>query len=213
MTLMTAAILGLVQGLTEFLPISSSGHLVLAARLFGIEQPGLTFPIVVHLGTLLSVLIVYRRDVLGIVLAFWPGRKIDSDGLVLRRLGWLVVLGSIPAGLAGLLWKDFFEKTFNNPVLVAGLLLVTGLILFSTGWIKRGQRLAGAMGMTDGLLIGIMQACAILPGISRSGLTITAGMWRQLTPATAARYSFCCPFRPFWAAFNMLDLLATPGDC
>ncbi|MHB0885653.1 MAG: undecaprenyl-diphosphate phosphatase [Bacillota bacterium] len=177
------AILGVVQGLTEFLPVSSSAHLVILDNLLGVRQPTMSLAIFLHLGTLLAVVTVYFRRLLGILVGMFTGRR---EG----RLGWFIVIGSIPAAVLGLALKDVFARAFAS-VLVSGvMLLVTGAILFWSGRLARGRRDERSMTAGDALVVGAFQAVAILPGISRSGSTIAGGLWRGIEPKLAADFSF-----------------------
>jgi undecaprenyl-diphosphatase len=176
-------VLGLVQGLTEFLPISSSGHLVLAEVLVGYRPQGLFFEVAVHLATLLSVCVAYRR------------RIAELLGGLLRRSGaaWsyagLLLLATAPAALAGVLFRDYFERTFHSATALGWQFLLTAAVLWSTRF--TADRARGS-GVTAGsaVLIGIAQAIAIIPAISRSGLTIAAALWAGVAPAVAAEFSF-----------------------
>lgn len=176
-------ILGMVQGLTEFLPISSSGHLVLAERFVGFKPQGLFFEVLVHVATLLSVLIAYRRRITELL-----------GGLVRgQRSAWsyamLILLASVPAGVAGILLKEYFERTFHSEVALGWQFLVTAAILWSTQWARRVPKQA-TIGPWRALLIGVGQAVAIIPAISRSGTTIATALWLGLTPVVAAEFSF-----------------------
>ncbi len=193
MTVGQAIFLGIIQGLTEFLPVSSSGHLVLGQALLGIQEQNITFEVFVHFGTLLAVLTVFYRDVGNIVLAFFS-KDLISPGPVEHyrrnanfRLAIYIIIGTIPAVIVGLFFKDFFEKSFNDPRLVCAMLIVTGLLLLSTLVPHRKRQ---GMGIINTFLIGIAQAFAILPGISRSGSTIVTGMHLKLDAVQAARFSF-----------------------
>ncbi|MFQ5437190.1 MAG: undecaprenyl-diphosphate phosphatase, partial [Anaerolineae bacterium] len=191
MSLFEAIILGIVQGATEFLPISSSGHLVLIPAWFGLTAPTLPVAAIMHEGTLLAVLIYFRRDVWQIVTAVLAGlRERRPLATPEAKLGWLIVFGSIPAAAAGLLLESFFEELFAAPVYAASFLLVTAVILVVGERLLSGQKSTEEMGWLDALIIGLFQMFAILPGISRSGSTITAGLWRGLNRETAARFSF-----------------------
>lgn len=190
MSIIQAILLGILQGATEFLPVSSSGHLVLIPWLLGWNKPGLTFDTVVHLGTLVAVVIYFRGDIWQVihgVLVTLRDRSLDN---VYGRLGWLIALGSIPAAVLGLLFEDFFERLFSSPLVAACLLLVTGLILLISERMSQRTRGIEAMGIRDSLLIGLAQAGAIAPGISRSGATIAAGLALNIDRETAARFSF-----------------------
>lgn len=183
MSVIEAIVLGVVQGLTEFLPVSSSGHLVLGQALLGIDLPGVTYEVVVHLATLCAVLWVYRARVLGLLAGALRG----------ERASWtyigLLLLASVPAGLAGVLARDWFESAFGSPLIAALMLLVTGFIVYSVRF--TADRAAEPVpGPGQALWVGIAQAAAILPGISRSGATVAMGTWRGIEAVAAAEFSF-----------------------
>lgn len=182
MSFIDALILGIIQGLTEFLPVSSSGHLVIAEAVLKVKQPGITLELLVHLGTLLSVIIYFRTQIFTLIKALFV-REMTKE----RRIILLLIIGTIPAGLAGVLLKDFFESTFSNPLETSIELIITGGILFLPRLVK-----PGTAGMTIPTVIwmGIGQAISILPGISRSGSTIVAGLLAGVKPAEAAEFSF-----------------------
>ncbi len=201
--------LGIVQGATEFVPVSSSAHLVLVPWAFGWPNLGLAFDTVLHVGTLLAVVAVFWRDLLAMAsawLASLPGvfalvrSLLDrSDGLdaktpsaltPMARLAWCILLATIPAGLMGLLWEDQFEALFSSPLWVAVFLLVTGVWLFAVERQAHGAREAENLSLRQALLIGFAQGCSIAPGISRSGATIGAGSLLGLRRDAAARFSF-----------------------
>ena len=203
MNLIQAIILGIVQGVTEFAPVSSSAHLVLVPWAFGWPNPGVAFDAILHWGTLTAVLVYFWRDWLRIIKGFFRtlttrgpwntrpgGRLADSDS----RLAWWIIIGTIPAMVLGLAFKDFFESLFSSPASVGALLLVTAIILVlgeQAGRRARDRgRDLGRMNMVDTLLIGLAQAAAIAPGISRSGATISTGLARGLKRDDAARFSF-----------------------
>lgn len=185
MTILQAAVLGLVQGLGEFLPISSSAHLVLVPWFFNWTDPGLTFDIALHLGTLVAVVLYFWKDWLILI----------KNGLTNVRsregkLFWFLAAASVPGAVAGLLLEKAAETLFRTPMLIAVMLIAMGLLLY---WADRkGARKTGVEGITFGtsLLIGVSQALAIIPGVSRSGVTMTAGLWLGLTREGAARFSF-----------------------
>ncbi len=185
MTLQNAAILGLVQGLTEFLPVSSSGHLVIGQYLLHFTQPNLAFDVVLHLGTLLAVFVYFRQDLLKILSAF--SGKGDPQW---RRVALLILLGTIPTGVIGVLFKDLFERLFSSPATVVWTLAVTGLLLFAADRVKRADRPLSGIGGMDAFLIGLVQGISIIPGISRSGSTIAVGLFRKIEARAAARFSF-----------------------
>ncbi len=185
-----AIILGFVQGASEFAPISSSGHLVLVPWLLGWPPPGLVFDTVVHWGTLIAVLAYFWRDFVALARA-WSRSLVNrncSDPQA--RIAWLIVVGTVPAALMGYAGEDFFESLFAAPTWVAGLLLVTGLILALSEWLGRRQKEPHQLTLLDAILIGIAQGCAIAPGLSRSGATMAAGLFRGLKREATARYSF-----------------------
>jgi undecaprenyl-diphosphatase len=189
MSLIKAILLGVVQGLTEFLPVSSSGHLVIFQRLFGIEGAGVTLEVLLHFGTLLAVFWVFRRDFLDLL-------KFLRD-TVQRRFLLLLILGCIPTALIGCFFKllqyyfeDIFYDVFHSLLLTGAALVVTGGILKLLTLLPEGRKDVAAMQPGDALWIGLLQGIAVIPGISRSGSTITAALWRGLDRATAVRYSF-----------------------
>ena len=190
MNIVQAIILGVVQGATEFIPVSSSAHLVLVPALFGWSDPGLLFDVVLHLGTLLAVLAIFWRDLWSLAVAWLrsaPQRRFDTAE---ARLAWWIILGSFPAAILYLLWGEQFEALFHSPVQVSALLLATGLWLTLAERLGRKQRQAEEMSWWQPLLIGLAQGCAIAPGISRSGATIGAGLLLGLKRDVAARFSF-----------------------
>lgn len=182
-------ILGAVQGITEFLPVSSSGHLVLSEHLLGMNPPGIALELTLHVGTLLAVVLYYRRDLWQLARGgarFLAGRR-SGDDLQAWDLVKLLVVGTLPAVIGALLFGDRVEAAFKDPRLVAGCLVVTGLLLLSTLLVRRGQRRPGIL---DAAVVGLFQAAALFPGISRSGSTMAAGLFRKLKPEDAARFSF-----------------------
>ena len=176
-------ILGLVQGLTEFLPVSSSGHLVLAERFVGFRPQGVFFEVMVHVATLLSVIIAYRR------------RIVELIGGLLRGQGsaWtyamLLIIASVPAAIAGFTMKEYFERTFHSPVDLGWQFLVTAVVLWSTR-IAADRAQNAPLTWWRALLIGIGQAIAIIPAISRSGMTIATALWTGVSASAAAEFSF-----------------------
>jgi undecaprenyl-diphosphatase len=185
-----ALILGVLQGATEFLPISSSAHLVLVPWLLKWDSPGLLFDTMVHWGTLLAVVIFFRRDLLRLTAA--AARSLLKRSLADpdARLAWGVVIGTIPAAILGYLFERQFEALFLNFRAVSGFLLVTSLLLFLSERWSRQQREFQGISLIDALWVGLAQAVAIVPGISRSGITIAAGLSRGLRREAAARFSF-----------------------
>lgn len=190
MNIIQAIILGLVQGATEFIPISSSAHLVLVPWLFAWPSPGLAFDTVLHLGTLLAVLAVFWPDLVSLAVSWWHSivqRELETAE---ARLAWWIIVGTIPAALMGMLWEEQFEALFHSPLNVSVLLLVTGLWLASVERLGRKERQPEELGWWESLLIGVAQGCAIAPGISRSGATIGAGLLLGLRRDAATRFSF-----------------------
>jgi undecaprenyl-diphosphatase len=188
--LIEALVLGILQGATEFLPISSSGHLVLVPWLLNWEEPLLLFDVAVHLGTLLAVLVFFRRDWLTLARAGITAlRHHTTEDPDTRLLLWLA-LGTIPAALAGLLFESVFQAAFSDPPLVAAFLLVTALLLFASERRYTAERTLNDLNARGALFIGLAQAFAIFPGVSRSGSTIAAGIFRGLPRPAAARFSF-----------------------
>jgi len=202
MDIIQAIIMGMVQGLTEFLPVSSSAHLVIAPELLG-TQSSLAFDTLLHVGTLVAVIGYFWKDITSMIKSFVsslldiPQGKF-KEGVAddpYKRLAWLVVVGTIPAGLMGVLLKSKFEALFNSVTIVGFFLLVTGVILWGSEWIakrnidKKGKDVK-EVSFTNSLVIGVFQGLAIAPGISRSGSTIAAGLFSGLERKLAARYSF-----------------------
>ena len=183
MSVLEATVLGIVQGFTEFLPVSSSGHLVLGQALLGIHLPGINFEITVHLATLCAVLWVYRRRVGSLAAGAVRG----------DRASWMYVgllaLASVPAGLVGWLARDWFESAFGRPFVAAALLLVTGFLVYSVRFTAPRAK-DPAPSALQATWIGVAQAAAILPGISRSGATVAVGAWRGVQAVAAAEFSF-----------------------
>lgn len=188
LTVIQAAILGFVQGLTEFLPVSSSGHLVLTQRLFGISSGNLIFDVVVHVGTLVAVFVALWDDI--VVLLHGLRFSSDQRARAGRRLILLLVLGTIPAGIIGVLLQDQIEALFTSVYTTGIMLIVTGTLLYLAERARSGKQRIDAMHAGDALFIGCGQALAILPGLSRSGTTISAGLARGLARDDAARFSF-----------------------
>jgi undecaprenyl-diphosphatase len=182
--------LGVVQGLTEFLPISSSGHLVFFQSLFGLKEPPIFFDVMLHIGTLLSVVVYFRRDILGITKGVVSTLRRKEENRKEAKLFLWIILASIPTGLMGLFFKDWFESFFSKPKLVGGMLVLTGLILWLTRWAKKEGKPIGRMRWFDAILIGIAQGVAIIPGISRSGATISTGLFSGLDRELSGKFSF-----------------------
>jgi len=218
MNLLHAFLLGVLQGATEFLPVSSSGHLVLVPWLLGWPAPGLAFDAVVHWGTALAIVAYFWRDWVSLVQAafrflretgFSGKNRVSAEA----RLAWLILLGTLPGVLAGYLLEDFFEGMFARPVAAAIFLLVTAALLTASERLGRRQRDLDTLAWLDALIIGLAQALAIFPGISRSGATIAAGLARGLRREPAARFSFLLA-TPIILGAGLLQVvdLARAGD-
>ena len=180
-TLIEILILAVIQGLTEWLPVSSSGHLVITQKFLGLNLP-LIYSVMLHVGTVIVVLTVFRKDIEEIIRALVKRDFETEEG----RLALFIAAGSVPIALIGFVFHDFFESLFDNLLVVGIALLITGFVLFFSE--KRiGNR---KMGILDSLLIGLAQAVAIIPGVSRSGVTVATGLLRKIDKATAFKYSF-----------------------
>lgn len=184
-------ILAVVQGLTEFLPISSTAHLYLSSWLLGWTPEALDFDIALHMGTLLAILIYFLPDWIQIV-AQGFGLRIGHDEQLKHNhmMLWLLAIGSIPVGLAGLAFNKQAEGPWRNPFVMGVMLVVVGVLMWFAERAGRGMRDLGSLNVPDALVIGLSQALAIVPGTSRSGITISAGLFRDFSRETAARFSF-----------------------
>lgn len=196
MSYLTAALLGLVQGITEFLPISSSGHLALLQNLFHIEKADLMFDVMLHFGTLLAVYFTYRNDVRGMFRGFFglfglgrDGRSKGPKASLRKRLGLLVLLGTLPL-LMVLPFYDKIKAVSENSVFVGAMLLVTGCILYLSDRFARPRKELSQVTLLDGLLVGMGQVLGVIPGISRCGTTISVGMLRGFQKPFAVKFSF-----------------------
>jgi len=206
LSVLEALILGITQGLTEFLPVSSSGHLVLVPEFFNLSAPTLGFDIVVHFATLLAVLGYFMRDVRQIVVALIAPRRMSRPEIKYwRRLCAWLVIGSIPAAVAGFGFSRFFDDLFASTMAVGIFLLVTSALLFGSdfalGRVSREPMQLGKMRAADALIIGCFQALAIAPGLSRSGSTIAAGIFLGFDRPSAARFSFLLSIPAILGAF------------
>jgi undecaprenyl-diphosphatase len=187
LTILDAILMGALQGLTEFLPISSSGHLVVSQALLGYGEPQLAFDIIVHLGTLLAVITFFRRYILGMIASiFVPRLRHGQEWNLLK----MVIVGTIPTVFIGFMFKEPLEELFGSPAAVGFFWLMTGLLLFMADrWLWNGKDLSRGT-LQDALAVGFFQGLAIIPGVSRSGATISMGIFRQFSGANAARFSF-----------------------
>jgi undecaprenyl-diphosphatase len=209
MTLWRAIVLGIIQGLTEFLPISSTAHLRIVPALLGWDDPGAAFTAVIQLGTLVAVLAYFARDVIGIVRDTLTGKS---------QMGWMIVVGTIPVVVLGLLFKHHIEHTLRSLYVIAAAMIGLALVLAVAEWLeKRRQALRRLeqVGWLDAIVVGCAQAVALIPGSSRSGCTITGGLFMGLNRETAARFSFLLSLPAVFAAgiFELIkarhELLAT----
>lgn len=194
-----AVILGIIQGLTEFLPVSSSGHLVLFQHIFGLKEPEVLFDICLHVGTLMAVVVVFFKEILHIVttLVKIPSMAKSSGGILPLfnintdvRIAVLIVIGSIPTAIMGFLFKEIAEHLFGSTLIVGMMLIVTGTFLWLTRNIVSEGRPLKQMTIKDAAIIGLVQGLAIIPGISRSGSTISAALFLGINREVAGRYSF-----------------------
>lgn len=191
MSLLEAIVLGIVQGLTEFLPISSTAHLRIVPAFLGWEDPGAAFTAVTQLGTMAAVLLYFRRDLWRIGSAWLRGlRSAEVRRTLDSRLGWYIVLGTIPIGIFGLAFKNQIENGARSLYLIGTTLIVLGLVLYAAERVATRTRTIGDLERRDGVVVGLAQAAALIPGVSRSGATITAGLFLGLTREAAARFSF-----------------------
>lgn len=191
MTWFEALVLGVVQGLTEFLPISSSAHLLIISQLLGWQDPGAAFTAVSQIGTEMAVIIFFRREIAAILRAW--GRSIvnaDARHEPDARMGWLVIIGTIPIGVLGFMFADQIETVARNLWLTAIMLIVFGVLLGAADRFGSRHLTERDLTLRDGVLFGLAQSLALIPGVSRSGATITAGLSMGYTRAAAARYAF-----------------------
>ncbi|WP_409200228.1 undecaprenyl-diphosphatase UppP [Methanobrevibacter sp. DSM 116169] len=199
MEILEAIIIGIVQGLTEFLPVSSSAHLIFAQHFFGVNEVGLAFDTLVHLATLVAVISFFYKDIIKLLQAWWLSigdilQKRFQEGYrqdPYKRMAWLVILASVPIGFVGVFLKSEVESVFSAGLFVpAFFLFVTGTILYLSQRMNKGTINFEKIGLKESIFMGLAQACAILPGLSRSGTTISAGLVAGLDKEFAAKFSF-----------------------
>jgi len=196
LNLIQGALLGLVQGLTEFLPVSSSGHLVILQKLTGFDNETssfIFFDTLLHLGTLFAILLIFRYDIKKIVSSLINWNKVDEENRVYRRISGYLAIGSIPIAVLGYSLSGIFEELFRSILVVGLMLIVTGAILLVADRFSAGDRPHNnysKIRLSDSIWVGVAQAMALIPGISRSGITITAGLVRGMDRKTAASFSF-----------------------
>jgi undecaprenyl-diphosphatase len=214
MPLVEVIILGIVQGLTEFLPISSTAHLALIPWLFGWPDPGLAFDIALHVGTLAAILIYFFRDWVHVI-AQGFGIRMEGDPELSRNrnLLWFMVLATLPVGFFGYIFKQQAETTWRSPTVMAVMMIVIGVVLWWAERVGRKQKDLGHLSIVDAIFIGFAQALSIIPGTSRSGSTMSAGLLRNLDRQTAARFSFLLstPAIGAAAAKDFYDLMKHEG--
>ncbi len=219
-TLFHAVFLGAVQGLTEFLPISSSGHLVLFQHFIGLQKPEVLLDVCLHAGTLIAVLIVFRSEIMEMLSgAEWAYRGISGKWIhwseLLQvsavRMMWLIAIGTIPTGIVGLVFRERLELMFGEPCTVGWMLLLTGFIVGATRFLQKGNRGVERSRVIDALVVGLAQGMAIIPGISRSGATIAVGILLGMEREWAGRYSFLLSIPSILGAL-FLSLASREGD-
>ena len=213
MTLIQAIILGIVQGLTEFLPISSSAHLRIVPEFMGIKDPGAAFTAIIQIGTLLAVMIYFIKDIISIsgavISGLFKGKPLATDE---ARTGWMIAVGTVPIVIFGLLFKHEIETVLRSLYIVSASMIILALVLVVAEKHTANRARDGRRGKaikeiawTDAIIIGLAQAMALIPGSSRSGVTITGGLFRNLDRETAARFSFLLSLPSVFAA-GMLEL-------
>jgi len=214
MPLIEAIVLGIVQGITEFLPISSTAHLILIPWLLGWKDPGLAFDVALHVGTLAAILIYFFRDWLQ-VLAQGLGIRFEGDPALARNRGllWLIAAATIPIGLFGYLFQRRAETVWRTPYVIAAMMIGIGLVLWWAEYVGRKQKDLGQLSFVDAMAVGFAQVLSIVPGTSRSGVTIAGGLLRNLNRASAARFSFLLstPAIGAAAAKDLYDLMKHEG--
>src|SRR5499427_8116114 len=213
MNVFQATVLGIIQGLTEFLPVSSTAHLIIIPKFLGWEDPGLTFDVALHLGTLVALLVFFWKDWVSLIqsgIDYTRGQSRDP-------LFWYIVLATIPGGIAGLLFEKKADRDLRDLRIIAAALVLLALVLVIAELKGRKRKEIGQISMTDALVVGCAQALAIVPGVSRSGVTITAGLFREMKRDAAARFSFflSTPLIAGAAAKKTLDIVREglpPGE-
>jgi undecaprenyl-diphosphatase len=209
MDLFQAIIYGIIQGLGEFLPISSTAHITLAPWLFGWKDPGLAFDIALHMGTLLAVGIFFWKDWIRLIRAGFTDIR-SKDG----RLFWYIMLACIPGGIFGVLFEDKVSTTFRNPMLIGIMLILMGFLLYAADKLSESEVVLKDIGFKRSFLIGVSQAIAMIPGVSRSGITMAAGRIFKLSREDAARFTFLLstPFIFLSGVYKAKDLVSVPID-
>ena len=216
MDIFQAIIIGLVQGLTEFLPVSSSAHLIFAQQALGVADVGLAFDVLLHVGTLVAVLVYFYDDILNMIKGFFLSLIDLKEGKFIseikkdpyKKLAWLQILATIPVGVVGVLFNDIVEEMFTGLTIPAFLLLITGCLLYTSQRMNSGRIDVKNMTLKEALIMGCGQAIAVLPGLSRSGTTIAAGLFAGLDKEFAAKFSFILSISAILGAavFQLKDL-------
>lgn len=213
MNYLDAVILGIVEGLTEFLPVSSTGHLTIAEKLLGLHttDPAVTgFTAVIQMGAIAAVIVSFARDIAQIARAWVLGLvKPEYRGSLDHRLGWYVIVGTIPVGIVGLLFRDVIKTDLRSLWVVAVALIAWSVVMYAAERVATQKRAEKDLGLTDAILVGLMQCISLVPGVSRSGATISAGLFRGLNRVTATRFSFFLSIPALLAAglFELKDAL------
>ncbi len=209
MSLLEAIIYGILQGLGEFLPISSTAHITLVPWFFGWKDPGLAFDIALHLGTLAAVIIFFWKDWINLIRAGLTDVK-SPEG----KLFWYIVLACVPGGVLGLIFEEHVETTFRNPLLIGIMLAVMGIVIYVADRFSRSEVELMDIGPKRSFLIGVSQALAMIPGVSRSGITMAAGRAMKIKREDAARFTFLLstPFIFLSGVYKAKDLISVPVD-
>ena len=216
MDIFQAIIIGLVQGLTEFLPVSSSAHLIFAQQALGVSDVGLAFDVLMHVGTLVAVIVYFYNDIINMIKGFLLSLIDLKEGKFIpemkkdpyKKLAWLTILATIPVGVVGVLFNDIVESMFQGLTIPAFLLLITGCLLYVSQRMNSGRIDVRNLTLKEALIMGCGQALAILPGLSRSGTTIAAGLFAGLDKEFAAKFSFILSIPAILGAavFQLKDL-------
>lgn len=216
--LFQSVILGLVQGLTEFLPISSTAHLRIVPALAGWDDPGAAFSAVIQLGTLVAVLLYFRRDIAEMIssgvryaLHFKERETLDDHTRAQGRMAWFIMAGSIPIGVAGLVFQHRIETSLRSLYIIGASLIVLAVVLAFAERVARHNRKLSSITLSDSMFMGCAQVLSLVPGVSRSGVTMTAGLFRDLNRETAARFSFLLSI-PAVLASGLFELRKVGGD-
>lgn len=211
MSLLQVIVLAVIQGLTEFLPVSSSAHLILPSALFGWPDQGLAFDVSIHMGTLMAVLTYFRRD-LRLLFQAWCNHAFRGKSSPESRLAWLIILGTIPAGLGGLLFNDFVETNLRSILVIALATIVFGLLLGVADIYSRKTLSIDSLTWRHAIFIGVAQAVALIPGTSRSGITMTAALALGFDRISASKFSFLLsiPIIVLSGGYESIQLVNSP---